>query len=192
MKIHRRRFRSPTHYKFAHYRTGEDGHQYLIWANNVGDIPIGEIRRHTSDDHAVLQDRLWLPNAMVDEGEAIMVDCVFRNANCPATTYFRLYTAAPVETSTLTSISANEETGAGYAAISLARGTTDWPTLAGSQVTSATKTFNATGTWGALTHLILATTSDNTGKLMAFVALSATRSLISGDSLNVDMSVDAE
>ena len=65
-----------------------------------------------------------------------------------------------------------------------------WPTLAldagDYQATSKQLTFTASGgSIGPVTYAVIATTSDNTGQLLAYAALSQSRTLASGESLTV-------
>lgn len=61
-------------------------------------------------------------------------------------------------------------------------GTNDW------KVTSTTETFTASGgAWNGAIHAFLATTTDDSGVLVAVFALSATRTLQNGDSLEVSI-----
>ena len=58
------------------------------------------------------------------------------------------------------------------------------------QTTSSTKQFSASGTWTAASELIWATVQNGTaGLFLGWVALSATRNLVSGDTLDVDLAV---
>ncbi|HEU4752649.1 MAG TPA: hypothetical protein VFU47_06025, partial [Armatimonadota bacterium] len=58
------------------------------------------------------------------------------------------------------------------------------------RATSSTVTFTATGTWTSATAMFLCTVSAGTaGKLLASVALAATRSLVNGDTLQVSFFV---
>lgn len=172
----------PTEYRFRHYREGR-----LLWASSIGDVDA------QADELEVVEAQLWTPNAIADEGEQWILDTFFRGAAAPAGFFLRLATAAPTDTSTLATVS--QVTGTGYAPIAVARNTTDWPTLALNagdfRVVMATKTFTATGTWTAATHMYLATTSDNTGKLISYAALGTTRTLVNGDTLAVDYNVTA-
>lgn len=176
----------PTNYRFRQYRGDR-----LIWANGVGELD-GSIRRGTPAEAEVIAAQDWLPNGLADEGEQSILDVYFRGGTAPSGFYLRLYDDTPAEDDTLETLT-GEVTGSGYSAIAVARNSTDFPTLAldsgDYKVTSATKTFTATGTWSDATQLVLATTSNDTGLLIAYVALSTTRTLVNGDSLAVDLSV---
>ncbi len=128
-------------------------------------------------------------NALADEGEQLFLDVVLRGATAPANTYLRLYNDTPAETDTLSTLT-GEPSGSGYSAQALTSNATGWPALAldsgDYMAASATKTFTAAGgTIGPVTYLVLATTSDNTGKLVSYAPLSTSRTLNDGDSLQV-------
>lgn len=132
-------------------------------------------------------------NALANEGEQSVLDTYFRGATPPAGFYLRLYNTTPALGSTLSTLSASEPaTANGYnpANQGLARNSTDWPSLSlvssHYEVTSKTITVTASGgTIGPVTYAAIATSSDNTGKLVSYAALSATRTLNAGDSLQM-------
>ena len=136
-------------------------------------------------------------NALMDEGESQILDVYFRGATPPTNLFFGLGNnggtpGIPAETATLATIT--EVSGTGYARISLNRNTTDFPTLSldsgDYQVVSITKQFAATGTWTAADYLFLCDVGSGTaGDLIATVALSASRSLVNSDTLDVSMTV---
>jgi len=184
-----------TSYKFAHHRT-VDGERCLIWGNGIGELLIPV----TSLDYAeALGDRGWQDNALVNEGEDELLNTYFRAQAKQTTLYGRLYGAGSVlETSTLAAPVATEVAGTGYAPATQCAwtvGNTDFGAtadVAGSQTTtSTTKTFTAgAGGWSAAVQLFLATAATGTaGKLIAFVALSATRTLAATDTLDVSVAV---
>ena len=178
-----------TTYKFRHFRPG-DGGRDLLWASGLGEIE--PVREGSPAFNAFVADQPWSDNALVDEGEQSILATYFQGAAGPAGFFFRLYNDTPVDTDTLADL-LNEVAGTGYAPIAVARSTGDFPTLAldagDYMVTSATKQFAATGAWTDATVLALATSSDNSGLLIAWVALSATRTLQAGDTLDVSMAV---
>jgi hypothetical protein len=143
---------------------------------------------HRASDGAILHEE-DAPNNLADEGEQAFLDCVLRATSCPTTFFLRLYNDTPVETDTLSTLTGEPSTN-GYAAQELTRNSTGWPTLAldsgDYQATAATKTFTATGgSWGPVTYLALATSSNNSGKLISYAALSTSRTLANGESLQV-------
>jgi hypothetical protein len=146
---------------------------------------------------ALLWEMVDAPNALMDEGEEQILDVYLRAAAAPSSHYFGLGNnggtpGVPAETATLAGIT--EVSGAGYGRIAVARNTTDWPTLAldagDFQASSAVKQFSATGTWTAADYLFLTTVASGTaGKLIATIALSASRVLLNGDKLDVSLKV---
>ena len=180
-----------TAYKFRHYRPTEDGQRALIWGNGL-EVRKNELIIQGSDlDRQFREAQDWNLNALANEGEVDMLDVYFDSQAVRTTLYFGLLSAAPGETTTEATMS--EISGTGYARIAVTRGT-DWgvPTHAGGTA-SATKTFTAGGTWTAATDLSLSTSSSGTaGLFIAWSALSATRTLINLDTLDVDMTVSAE
>jgi len=190
----------PTKYKFRHYGKNPDPQgdgDVLLWASNGRDSIFpnaGELIVKGSEiDLEVKNSQLWTGNALANEGEEDILDVYFDVQAVRTSLYFRLYTdAAITETDTLATVT-GEESGTGYGAITITRGT-DWtaPTHGGGTSTG-TKTFNATGTWAALNSMVLATVGTGTaGLLIAWVDLSATRSLVNGDSLDTDLTVTLE
>ena len=139
-------------------------------------------------------------NALANEGENVILGTMFQGATIPANYYVRLYTTAatPALTSTLASLASYElATANGYnpATFSLSKNSTDWPsgtfTLASSHWEIATKTLTLTAS-GAIANIrwiCLTTTSDNTGKLIAYAQTAADRTLTSGDSLQITYKV---
>lgn len=84
-----------------------------------------------------------------------------------------------------------ELAGGGYGRQTVASDNTDF-TSAGTgtndrKVTTKVVTFSATGTWNGVPHAFLATTIDDSGKLVAAAALSVERFLVNGDSLQVSI-----
>lgn len=135
---------------------------------------------------------LWsevAPNALADEGEQALLDVVLRAGTAPTQYYLRLFNDTPIETDTLALLTGEPATN-GYAGQLIERSNTGWPTLAldagDYQAVSSEETFTATGgSWGPVTYCVLATTSNNTGKLVSFAALSQARTLADGETLRV-------
>jgi len=191
--------RSPTKYKFRHYRPNADGVPELIWASDGRKESIHmrkdeQVLKGTELDLEVVQSQLWTPNALADEGEVDILDVYFDAQAVRTSLYFRLFNDTILEADSLADISANEITGTGYTGITVTRGT-DWgaPT-AGAGTASTTKTFTGgSGGWTAATDLVLATVATGTAGLhIAWAALSATRTLLENDTLDVDMTVSME
>ena len=128
-------------------------------------------------------------NNLADEGEYMFLDVALRNGTAPSNYFLRLFNDTPVETDTLGSLT-GEPSGNGYTAQTVERNTTGWPTLAldsgDYRATSSTETFTASGgSWGPVIYCVLATSTDSSGKLVSYVALSQSRTLASGESLQV-------
>jgi len=100
----------------------------------------------------------------VDEGENRVADILFGSQAVDASLYIGIYndTAEPGETATLASIS--ELSGNGYARKTLSRGT--W-SVSGANASYAEQTFTASGgNWGPCYGYFIASSSDNSGKLL--------------------------
>jgi hypothetical protein len=126
-------------------------------------------------------------NGLVDEGEENMLRTYFRNESEPTEFYVRLANDTIIETDTLSDI-AGEPSGNGYAPILIERSAVGFPIIqldnGDYRVTSKEFTYTASGgTIGPVNLAYVATTSDNSGKLIAFKALSTTRNISDGDSL---------
>ena len=157
-----------TSYKLAHRRGGK-----VIWESD------------------------WLHNSLSDQGEIELLATYFRSQAQRTTLYGRLYGAGFIpDDATLAAPVATEVSGSGYAPVSWTVGDTDFaaPVQVGTgtkvgTTTSTTKTFTATGTWTPAVNLVLATSTDNSGKLVASVPLSTTRTLVNTDTLDVSVAV---
>lgn len=129
---------------------------------------------------------------MVNGGENAMLDSFFRNQNHPAGFKLRFYNDTVAETDTPTDL-LGEPSGNGYAPLTIARNTTDWPTLALDsgdwKVTSKVGTMQATGgSWGPVNTMCLVT-SDATERLLAFYDLPIPKTLLSGETFDCSFSV---
>jgi hypothetical protein len=176
-----------TAYQFRHW----NGDGKLLWASSLGEM--SDLNITKKDELAIRQRQDWELNTLVDEGEKDILDVYFDDVAVRATLYFRLYNdAGIVETDTLATLTP-EVTGTSYDGIAVTRGT-DWPdpTLDSGDMktTSVTKTFTAGGTWTTANQLVLATVQNGTaGLFIAWVALSAARTLLINDTLDVSMGV---
>jgi hypothetical protein len=172
----------------------EDGRTALIWTPTQGEIHLGDVIKGSKDDQALYANEEWQLNALVDEGEGDILESFFRNNYTPVFYIGLSNDGAIIETDSIAQIG-NEQTGTGYSRIQLVRGTSDWgvATLDGGDMktTSALKTFSATaGDWIASTELFLCDQASGTaGDLHAWVALSQSRTLGNGDSLDVTVGV---
>lgn len=169
--------------------------KFRIWFNRLIGKPqwVGEWSFTHLNADGTIKDTWKQFNALADEGEQQILDCYFRDASEPSSFYVRLFNDIPVETDTLTDLT-GEVTGGGYTAQALARNGTDFPTLAldsgDYKLTSKELTFTASGSpYSVATYAVLATTTDNTGKLIAYVALSTSRTLATGESLKVTFTI---
>ncbi len=167
-----------------------------IWFNRLINKPqwVGEWSFVHLNADGSIKDSWKMYNALLDEGEQDILDIVFRDATEPSSFYIGLCNSTPSETTTLTTLT-GEVTGGGYARIALARNTTDFPTLAldsgDYQLTSLAKTFTASGgAFSSATTAFLCTVASGTsGKLYASVALSSTRTIADGESLQVTFNI---
>ena len=146
------------------------------------------------DKDGKLIDKWVVENALADEGEQNMLDAYLRGQNAPTTFYLGLYNDTPLETDTMADL-VGEPTGNGYARQEVERSAVGWPTLAldsgDYMATSKQVTFSATGgSWGPVTYMVLTTTASGTaGKLIAYVALSQSRTLQSSETLGCKIKV---
>lgn len=146
-------------------------------------------------------------NALMNEGEFMILDVALRNGTAPAEFYIGLYkntlAALPAETSTLASLNTagpyelTNASDAGYSARqTIARDATSsgWPTLALNSgdymATSKTVSWAATANWADTIRWIFLTTAsavpaNTTGKLISIAQLTADRLLLDGDTLDI-------
>jgi len=127
-------------------------------------------------------------NSLTDEGEEAIIETFFRAAAgyTPTAFYLRLCNDTLTETDTLTTVS-GEPTGNGYSAQLIERTVVGFPTKeldsGDYRLISKEVTFTADGgDIGPVTTAYLATTSNNTGKLISFRALPVTRTITDGNS----------
>jgi len=126
-------------------------------------------------------------NALVDQGEQSILDSYFRGQNTPTGYYVRLCNDSLDEADTLISIQ-GEPVGNGYLATNLPRSISGFPTLeldeGDYRITSRDVQFDAIG--GDISQVntaFLATSSDNSGLLIAFVNFSTPKTITDGNSL---------
>jgi len=153
------------------------------WFDNIWEI------KHIRNGQVIWEDTQR--NSLVQEGEESILESFFRAAvgYTPVSFYVRLCNDNLVITDTLTTI-INEPVGNGYDAQELERSTVGFPTKeldAGAyRLVSKILTFTASGgDIGPVTTAFLSTTSENTGKLIAFRALAMTRTILDGDSMTI-------
>lgn len=143
---------------------------------------------HYSRDGQVLYREIAL-NDLADEGEKQMLEVYFRAENAPTEFYIRLFNDTPAETDALSDLT-GEPSGNGYSAKLVERSSIGFPTIelnSGDwRVITKTVQFVASGgSIGPVTYAVLATTSDNSGKLVGYLALSQSRTLADGEKLDV-------
>jgi hypothetical protein len=183
-----------TAYQFRQY----DGNGKLLWASGINEGDDGNpmasegIYRGSEGELEVIRAQPLLLNTLADEGEGDILDVYFDVQAVRTNLYCALFNDTPLETDSMTDL-VDEEAGSGYARATFARGT-DWgiPALDGGDMmtTSTTKTFTATGAWSANTYAVLTTDLTGTaGLLIAYVALSATRTLANTETLDVSFTV---
>lgn len=132
-------------------------------------------------------------NALADEGEEYVLGVALRGVTMAVNCFLRLFNDTPIETDGLADLTGEPSTN-GYAVQTIENSATGWPTFAldggDFMLTSSEETFSASGgSWGPVTYAVLATSSDNTGKLIAYVALSQSRTLADGESLKCTISI---
>lgn len=141
-----------------------------------------------------------IPNIFHDEGEEYLVKVAFTEETAvPANHYIGLDDRASLaEGDTLTTVNATEPSGNGYARVAVATDNVDYTATqpAGNwQVASKTVTFTASGgpipAAGVVDNMFLCDQASGTaGDLYASVALSTSRTILDGDSLNVDITIE--
>lgn len=128
------------------------------------------------------------------EGLQYLLEVAFsEEQSVPANFYVGLATDASLnESDGLSDLT--EVSGTGYSRQTVASNNTDITSASTGtndrKVTTKEVTFTATGTWTGAKTVFLATSSDGSGKLIASAALSATRTLESGDTLTVSLEID--
>ena len=181
------------------YQTRPDprtGLHRLVWAPPMGDHEEKRGIKPNDPEFMRLVADSWLCNSLANDGEEYLLDVGFRGATAKTNIYGTLWNDTPADTddpSTLT----GEPSGNGYAALTYACNGTDFPTLAldsgDFQMTGLQKSFTASGgSIGPVTYFCFldhATNRTATELLINYVALSATRTILDGDSLNVTPSI---
>lgn len=168
----------------------------LIWASGLGELDAG-LRVGSKAAEEVLREAEYILNFLTDQGENDILDVFFRAGTAP-TFFLRLYNNSPADTDTLGTLT-SEVSGTGYAPTTQGAITRDatasgWPTLAldsgDARAVSKTCAFVAGGTWTAANRIVLASVATGTsGRFYATAALSTSRTLTNGDTLNTSMAV---
>lgn len=127
-------------------------------------------------------------NSLTNAGERSILNTYFKNIEAPTTFYVRLCGGYIGVNDTLASIK-GEPSGSGYAAQQVERSSVGFPKLelidGDYRLVSKTVSFSATSQWNPVNYLFLATTSDNSGILIAGLNLETEKVLLSGDILQV-------
>jgi len=183
--------RGHTAYKFRHWTLDPDGERVLDWASGL-DLRGDRIVKGSKQELEVIEAQDLILNALANEGEVDILDVYFDDQAVRTTLYLRLYNDTPAETDTLATLT-GEVTGTGYNGVAVTRGT-DWSAPAhDTGTTTGTKTFTAGGTWSAATQLVLSDAQSGTsGLFLAWAALSQSRTLGNGDTLDVTLQVTLE
>jgi hypothetical protein len=163
--------------------------------NWQGLVKILEIQ-HIRDGKVIWQDQNIL-NTLHEQGEYFLLQCVFNNSGSlpPANLYFGLDARVLISTTNTISSIYLEPTSNGYfrQPVSTVNGFTLDYTNGAYRAISQIVTFTATGGgWGPVSTLFLATTSDNSGLLIASNLLSDTVTTQSGDTLTMRMSLSLQ
>jgi len=151
--------------------------------------------QHIRDSKVIWEDEK--KNSLTQEGAEALLETFFRNntSYAPTQFYVRLCNYTPSIISTLATITGEPATG-GYTPQLLERSSTGFPTKditsgGNYRLTSKIISFTASGAdIGTVTNAYLATTSDNSGKLIAFRALSMSRTVKSGDTMTIQIKID--
>lgn len=130
------------------------------------------------------------------EGKQLFLEAFLRGENIPSSFYLRLYNDTPVVGDSLSDLT-GEPSGNGYSPIQVQVNTTDFPTSQADSddwtVTTKALTFTASGgripAADSVTYAVLATTTDDSGKLVAYEALSEARYLNDGESLTLTFTI---
>ncbi len=173
--------------------TGPDGR--LIWVPGMGDCEDRRGPLPGDTAHARLLADGWVLNNLSDGGETLMLDATWRAGTRPANIYGALWNDTPVDTDTCSTLTGEPATG-GYARVGWANNGTDFPTLAldsgDYKLTGLQKGWTAAGgTIGPVTYFTFVSSSSGAGTLYAYMALSATRTMLTGDTLNVTPALKA-
>jgi hypothetical protein len=134
-------------------------------------------------------------NSITQEGEDALLETYFRGNTdyTPTEFYVRLCNDILVVSDNLVSV-VNEPSGNGYSAQLVERSTVGFPTkemdALAYRLVSKVLSFTASGgDIGPVITAYLTTTSDNTGKLLAFRSLAMTRTIIDGDTMTIQFRI---
>lgn len=142
----------------------------------------------------VIWEQKNLLNTLHFGGELFILTCCFDNDGSlpPANYYFGLDDRATISIDDLITDLSDEPNGNGYLRAAVASSGQFTVDVLNNvyRATSQIVTFSATSTgWGPVKNLFLATTSDNTGILIASSPLTNPISLTDGDAINMRMAL---
>jgi len=167
---------------------------------NIHILRIDEIK-HISENGKVLWQSSGLLNVIHVDGEEFMLSALFNGGNNPNTVipdfyYFGLDDRTTVNTSDTMASLTGEPTLFGYQRQSV-DSTTGFTIVEVSpnvlRALSTILSFSASGgTWGPIDNLFLTSKPDNTGFLIATVALGASITVTNGQSVTMRMSMGLE
>ena len=153
---------------------------------------IGEYCFQARDAKGTLKWEECQHNALTNEGQQEMLNVYLQGGTAPSGFAIGLSSMTFAVTTTYATIT-NEATGGGYARQTINRTATagGWPTLAldvgNFKATASTVTYTATGAFGPVTSAFMVSATNN--KLISYTALSTSRTLASGDTLQVTYAV---
>jgi len=149
--------------------------------------------QHVRDGKVIWEDEG--PNTLAQEGEESVLESFFRSGTAydPTEFYVRLCNDSLVTTDVLSAI-LNEPSGNGYTPQVIERSTVGFPTKeldSGAwRIVSKVLSFTASGGQiGPVITAYLATSSDNTGKLIAYRSLSMTRTILDTDTMTIQFRI---
>jgi len=160
-------------------------HQFFEGIWNIKQIRDGEV--------------LWeitKRNALVNEGEKIILDAFFRGSNVPASFYVGFCYGEINEESQLVHIPNEPNSANGYARALLSRNEVDFPVLelneGDYQLTTKEMTITASGgSIGPLNKAFMATSATDVGFLLSFISLPTTVTIQDGDNITFSIKIKA-
>ncbi len=139
----------------------------------------------------IIWELLDKKNLLVDEGERMILDIVFRNGGAsyfPAPDFYAgFYNGNVSETTVLASLPNEPSVANGYSRQVIERSSVGWPTIEKHdgdwRVVSKTLTWTASGgNIGPINGSFLGTSNDNSGTLVGSLTFGVERTIIAGDS----------
>ena len=135
-------------------------------------------------------------NALVDEGEMIILDAFFRNSNVPSSFYVGFCYGEINEVSQLVHIPNEPSSANGYSRALLSRNEVDFPVLelneGDYQLTTKEMTITASGgSIGPLNKAFMATSETSVGYLLSFISLPTVVTIQDGDDITFSIKIKA-